>query len=90
MWKKLLKLLIKTTAEYKLSLHDISTINLPTLIVVGDHDPYGFTEQALEIHDAIQNSELAFFPDTDHMIPERKAKLFNETVLDFLKRRGDQ
>jgi len=88
LWKRLLKQLTESKKEYNLSLDDLSRISVPTLIVVGDRDPYGFTKQALEMHDAIRESELAVFPNADHMIPERRVKLFNETVLDFLERRG--
>lgn len=71
-----------------MSLTDLTKISVPTLIVVGDRDPYGFTKQTIEMHDAIRGSELAIFPNSGHMIPD-KAKLFNEIVLDFLERRGN-
>lgn len=87
-WKKLLRQLTSSPKSRGLSLEDLSRIHVPTLIIVGDRDPYGFAEQAFEMHGAIRGSELAVFPDAGHMIPEKKAKLFNETVLDFLERRG--
>jgi len=87
-WKQLLALLIKSSKGHKISLPVLSRINVPTLIVVGDSDPYGFTEQAIEMCGAIKGSELAVFPNTSHMVPNNKSKLFNETVMDFLERRG--
>jgi len=88
-WKRLLKQLIKSSRS-KTDLNDLSKINVPTLIIVGDQDPYGFTRQAIEMHDVIRGSELAVFPDIGHLIPNKKPRLFNETVLDFLERRGSQ
>lgn len=88
-WKHLLDQLIKSS-EHKIALTTLSRISVPTLIAVGDHNPYGFTRQAIEMHDAIRDSELAVFPNTGHLIPTGKQKLFNETVLDFLSRRGGE
>lgn len=87
-WKRLLRQIIKSSRSKIVSLSDLSKINVPTLIIVGDQDPYGFTKQAIEMHNAIRGSELAIFPDMGHLIPNKKPKLFNETVLDFLERRG--
>ncbi len=88
-WKQLLGQLVKSSRQ-RISKAELSRILVPTLIIVGDHDPYGFTRQALEMHDAIRGSELAMFPNTGHLITNTKQKLFNETVLDFLNRRGGE
>lgn len=88
-WKRLLNQLIKSS-QHKIPLAELSRIRVPTLIIVGDHDPYGFTRHALEMHDAITGSELAVFPNTGHLIPNNKPKLFNEIVLGFLNRRGGE
>lgn len=87
-WKQLLDQLVKSSKKHRISLADLSRINVPTLILVGDHDPYGFTGQVLEMFGAVKGSELAIFPDTGHLIPNSKPRLFNETVIDFLERRG--
>ncbi len=86
-WRKLFSQLRDSPKGRKVELVDLSGISVPTLVVVGDRDPYGFTKQALEMHEAIRGSELAVLPDAGHMIMEKKAKLFNEIVLDFLDRR---
>jgi pimeloyl-ACP methyl ester carboxylesterase len=88
-WKQLINQLRKSPKR-KISLAELSRINVPTLIVVGDKDPYGFTQQAIEIHEALKDSELAVLPNTGHWVPEKKARRFNETVMDFLKRRSNQ
>ena len=86
-WRKLLKQFKDSPTRYKVELHDLSRISAPTLIVVGDRDPYGFTKQALDMHEAIRGSEFAILPDAGHMIMEKKAELFNKIVLDFPDRR---
>ena len=85
-WKQLLKKLIKYPKHHEIRLQQLSKIHAPTLILVGDRDPYGFTKQAMEMHDALANSELAVLPNTGHMVPNKKSKVFNEIVLNFLKK----
>jgi pimeloyl-ACP methyl ester carboxylesterase len=88
-WKRLFKQLTEYPKHHKVSLQQLSTIHAPTLLIVGDRDPYGFTKQAMEIHSAIANSELAILPDTGHMIPTKNAQVFNEVVLRFLAKHKD-
>lgn len=87
-WKQLIDQLSRSP-KYRIGLADLSRIDVSTLIVVGDKDPYGFTRQAMKMHDFIKDTELAIFPNTGHLVPEKKALLFNEIVLDFLERRGN-
>jgi pimeloyl-ACP methyl ester carboxylesterase len=89
-WKRLVKQLTESPKHHKLSLPQLATIHAPTLLIVGDRDPYGFTQQAMEMHSAIADSALAILPDTGHMIPTKNAKVFNEMVLRFLAKHKDQ
>jgi len=87
-WIKLINQILKAPKN-EIALKTLSGIDVPTLIIVGDRDQYGFTKQAMEMYDVIKNAELAIFPNTDHLVPQKKSSLFNKTVLNFLQRRGD-
>lgn len=71
-WKQLLNQLKKYGKTQKTSLLDLSKIRAPVLIIVGDHDLYGFTNQAIKMHNAIKKSELAIFPKNGNSIPNNK------------------
>ena len=67
----------------------LSTIGLPTLLIVGEDDP-GTPVSAHEvIRDCIENSELVVIPDALHFSNIEQANLFNTALGGFLKRQGD-
>lgn len=88
-WKCLFKQLVEYPKHHEVSFQQLSKIHVPTLLIVGDRDPYGFTKQALEMHSMIVDSELAILPDTGHMVPTKSSKIFNEIVLNFLAKHND-
>ena len=58
-------------------------IQCPTLIVQGEEDQFTLPEHASFLHQAIQGSELAFFPDAGHEVQREQPRAFNQRVLEF-------
>lgn len=61
----------------------LSSIKVPTLITVGDHDECA-PSLSEEMHKAIPGSKLVVFPKSGHMTFVDQPNLFNRTVADFL------
>jgi len=64
----------------------LPNINVPTLILVGEHDPLTPPSAAEEMHAKIANSELHVIPDAAHMSNLENPEVFNQRLLDFLSR----
>jgi pimeloyl-ACP methyl ester carboxylesterase len=64
----------------------IEQINTPILIIAGDRDEAISIDECVKIYKQIPNAELAVIPNADHFVYETKSELFNNTVLEFLKR----
>lgn len=56
----------KTSKEISSS---YSSIDTPTVIVVGEKDPFGTVEQGKRLNNELKNSQLRIIPDIGHMIP---------------------
>ena len=63
-----------------------SNIEVPTLIMGGDRDPFFGLEHPIVAHRGIKNSELCIFPGAGHSPNEETPQLFNEVILRFLQR----
>jgi pimeloyl-ACP methyl ester carboxylesterase len=63
-------------------------ITCPTLVVGGDGDPVFPIRRALELSERIPNSELFILPHGGHFPHRAMPAVFNEVVLDFLRRRS--
>lgn len=59
-------------------------IKIPTLVIVGRHDPICSTEESEEIHRGIRESELSIFEDSGHNPFTDEPVAFQETVGSFL------
>lgn len=70
------------------SLELAGKISCPALIVCGDDDPVFPTQRAHELSDRIPDSELRIFPRGGHFPHRVMPDLFNEVLLDFLRRRS--
>jgi 3-oxoadipate enol-lactonase len=64
----------------------LSSIRVPTLILVGEHDTLTPISASQEIHDKIPNSEMHVIRDAAHMSNLENPEAFNGHVLDFLGR----
>ena len=68
----------------------LSTIAVPTLIVVGSEDEFTPVSDAEFMHQRIPNSQLVVIEDTGHMPNLERPDVFNQAVLEFLKASGIQ
>jgi len=62
----------------------LSTIQIPTLIMVGADDPGTPIAAAEAMHAQIRGSELAVIPDAAHLSNIQQAKIFNDHLIAFL------
>ena len=65
--------------------HVFETINIPTLIMVGELDTLTPPSMAREIKEKIPNSLIKVIPNAGHLINIEQPKLFNDYLLSFLK-----
>jgi 3-oxoadipate enol-lactonase len=63
----------------------IASINLSTLVVVGEHDQGTPVSHAQLIHERIPSSQLRIIPDTAHMLNIEQADVFNNMLLEFIR-----
>ena len=62
----------------------ISSISTRTLVVVGEQDQGTPVSAAEFIHERIASSQLRIISDAAHLINVEKARVFNDTILEFL------
>jgi len=62
----------------------LSSIRLPTLIIVGEDDPGTPVAAALTIHEKIKGSELVILKSASHLSNIEQAEAFNKAVTSFL------
>ncbi len=69
---------------------DLQRITTPTLVVVGDRDPFQPLHEAVELYSHLPNAELAVIPGMDNGGPlSNRADLLNQVVLSFLLRQTE-
>lgn len=64
---------------------EIRKINVPTLIIWGDHDRVLFVDDGLFFHEHLPNSKLVIFKNCGHFPHIEHPAKFNKVVLEFLK-----
>jgi pimeloyl-ACP methyl ester carboxylesterase len=62
----------------------LSSINVPTLVLVGDHDALTPPDEARKMAAAIPNAELVVIPEAGHLAPYENPKAANDAILRFL------
>lgn len=78
---------IKSTTLYEKAL-ELEAIKVPTLLIFGENDSLTPPSMGLSMQPRIADSEYVEVPRSGHLINIEEAEIFNETVLDFLRRRG--
>jgi 3-oxoadipate enol-lactonase len=63
----------------------LSSISLPTLIMVGAEDPGTPVAASEAIHERIKGSKLVILPSASHLSNIEQAELFNKHLLEFLQ-----
>lgn len=65
----------------------LGEIDVPTLILTGNEDPFVFSEESKLMHEKINDSELRVFsPNIGHMIQFEALEEYNKAVESFLKK----
>lgn len=62
----------------------LNNINVPTLIMLGEHDIAITIEHALEMHRTIEGSNLGIIPNAGHCVSNTKPDLLSDITIDFL------
>ena len=70
---------INVTAQLK-------TLDMPALVIVGEHDPGTPVAMARAIHENLAASELAILPDAAHISNVEQPEKFTQALLKFLRR----
>ena len=67
-----------------MSYEDDKTINVPTLIMVGELDTLTPPSMSKEILKKIKNSKLSVIPNAGHLSNIENPTVFNQKLLEFL------
>jgi len=72
----------RITQPHGYTFDDMHAITAPTLILIGDRDPFCTVEEGAAAYRALQAGELAVLPDTGHLITPAAV----QTTIKFLER----
>jgi len=72
--------------EPNISEEELNTINIPTLIIVGDHDMVK-TNHTIKMFENINNSQLLIFPNATHNVVSEKIDLIFPIIFDFIEKK---
>jgi pimeloyl-ACP methyl ester carboxylesterase len=75
---------IEANLSYDLSA-EVSRVDVPTLVTVGELDYILPVSCSRELHDAIAGSELIVFPGCGHLVTMESPDTFNRATLDWLR-----
>jgi len=64
----------------------LGEIDLPTLVIVGEHDAITSVDEMRSVSQAIPNAEFVVIPHAGHMTPLENPTAFNEAIEQFLTR----
>ena len=85
-WHRLLPAIVADVAvQPLLGPADVHRIDAPTMVVVGDRDPFAPVDHAWGISRQIRNGHLFVAPDCGHEVTVRRPGLFNEAVAGFYR-----
>ncbi len=63
----------------------LGEINVPSLLIVGQHDELSPVDQMRSIAEAMPNATLEEIPEAGHMAPMENPEAVNRAIADFLK-----
>jgi 3-oxoadipate enol-lactonase len=88
---RLMPYLAATTAAFTIDFRqDLSSIYVPTLIIVGEFDVVTPIASAQFLHQHITNSKLAIIPDAGHLTKLEQPTQFNQVLKNFLLKVQDK
>jgi len=92
-WRELLRALAADLIDQPLlTPTDLRRIDCPTLVAVGDRDPFSPVDQAWQLMRQLPDGRLLVIPDAPHALMVRRPGLFNDACLAFYRstEAGDQ
>ena len=85
-WERLLPAIAQDVASHELhGPRELRQIDTPTLVVVGDRDPFVPVDHAWGLKRQLQDARLFVAPDVGHEVMFRKPALFNEALAGFYR-----
>ena len=85
-WRALLvALAADVAAQPQLTPRELRSIDVPTLVAVGDRDSFAPVDHAWGLMRQLPDGRLLVAPDCPHEIMVRRPALFNEAVLGFFR-----
>ena len=85
-WQRLLPAIARDVASQELhGPADLRRIDAPTLVVVGDRDPFVPVDHAWGLRRQLPDARLFVAPDCGHEVMIRKPALFNEALAGFYR-----
>jgi hypothetical protein len=85
-WRRLLPAIAADVAvQPLLTPRDLRRIDMPTLVVCGDRDPFVPVDHAWGIKRQLPDGRLFVAPDCGHEVMSRKPSLFNEALAGFFR-----
>jgi pimeloyl-ACP methyl ester carboxylesterase len=72
------------TEEPTLTVKDLSSIQAPALVLVGDDDMPTLSH-TVEMYESLPRGQLAVVPGSSHAVPMEKPALVNQLILEFLQ-----
>ena len=85
-WRRLLPAIAEDVAsQVLLTPRDLRRIELPTLVCVGDRDPFVPVDHAWGLMRQLPDARLLVAPDCGHEVTARKPALVNEALAGFYR-----
>jgi pimeloyl-ACP methyl ester carboxylesterase len=85
-WRRLLPAIAADVgAQPLLTPRDLRRIELPAMVVAGDRDPFVPVDHAWGISRLLPDGRLLIAPGSGHVVPVRRAGLFNEALAGFYR-----
>ena len=85
-WRRLLPAIAADIARQPLlSPAQLHAIDVPTLVAVGDRDPFVPAAQATALARQVPNGRLLVVPDCGHEVPAKAPGIFNEAISRFYR-----
>jgi pimeloyl-ACP methyl ester carboxylesterase len=83
-WRELLPAIVAdVTAQPLLTAAEIHRIDAPTLVAVGDRDPFVPVDQAVQLARALPDGRLLVVPDAGHEVMIERPTVFGAALADF-------
>lgn len=86
-WQKVVRQSLRMWLSYPgFTQDEVSRIQEPTLVLVGDRDEHVPVEEAVRLYRWLPDAELAILPGSSHMRPVFDPHVFTAVITDFLQR----